>query len=210
MGTEYEKKICEFMYFEYASPKHCLLSSFLLFKKNNKNWKFYFDLRPKIFSKFPIFYTNEELHYLLGSPFLNQIINKINDIKKDFWKICEHNPSFKNFTLKEFARVIISSRIFVISINNVKKDVLVPFADLLNHKRPRQTQWYYDDAINNFVIQVTEDIMKGSEIYNSYGKKSNGRFLLNYGFAIENNDSAEYALSIIFNDCYPLYEIKKK
>ena len=84
MGTEYEKKICEFMYFELASPKHCLLSSFLLFKKNNKNWKFYFDLRPKIFSKFPIFYTNEELHYLLGSPFLNQIINKINDIKKDF------------------------------------------------------------------------------------------------------------------------------
>ena len=108
------------------------------------------------------------------------------------------------------ARVIISSRIFGISISNVKTDVLVPFADLLNHKRPRQTQWYYDDEINSFVIQATEDIMKGSEIYDSYGKKSNGRFLLNYGFAIENNDCSEYILSIIFNDCYPLYEIKKK
>ena len=212
LSTEYGKKIGEFMYFELASPKHCLLSSFLLFEKNNKNWKFYFDLLPQNFTNFPIFYTNEELNYLLGSPFLNQIIEKKNDIKKDYLKICEYIPSFSIFTLKEFmeARVIISSRIFGISISNVKTDVLVPFADLLNHKRPRQTQWYYDDEINSFVIQATEDIMKGSEIYDSYGKKSNGRFLLNYGFAIENNDCSEYILSIIFNDCYPLYEIKKK
>ena len=106
--------------------------------------------------------------------------------------------------------MIISSRIFGISINNNKTDVLVPYADLLNHKRPRQTQWYYDDKINSFVIQATEDIMAGKEIFDSYGKKTNGRFLLNYGFAIENNDSAEYTLSIIFNDCYPLYELKKQ
>ena len=212
LSTEYGKKIGEFMYYELASPKHCLLSTFLLFEKNNKNWKFYFDLLPKNFSNFPIFYTDEELNYLIGSPFLNQIIDKKNDIKKDYLTICEKIPCFNIFTLKEFmeARVIISSRIFGISINNVKTDVLVPFADLLNHKRPRQTQWYYDDRINGFVIQATEDIMKGSEIYDSYGKKSNGRFLLNYGFSIENNDCSEYPLSIIFNDCYPLYEIKKK
>ena len=108
------------------------------------------------------------------------------------------------------ARMIISSRIFGISINNYKTDVLVPFADLLNHKRPRQTQWYYDNKIKSFVIQATEDIEQGKEIYDSYGKKTNGRFLLNYGFAIENNDSSEYALSVVFDDCYPLYEIKKK
>lgn len=212
LSTEYGKKIGDFMYFELASPKHCLLSSFLLFEKNNPKWKFYFDLLPKNFSNFPIFYTDEELNYLIGSPFLNQIIDKKSDIKKDYLKLCEHIPYFKNFSLKEFmeARAIISSRIFGISINNTKTDVLVPFADLLNHKRPRQTQWYYDDKINKFVIQATEDINKGSEIYDSYGKKTNGRFLLNYGFSIENNDSTEFALSVFFNDCYPLYEIKKK
>ena len=212
LSTEYGKKIGEFMYQELASPKHCLLSSFILFEKNNPKWKYYFDLLPKDFSNFPIFYTDAELNYLKGSPFLHQIIDKKSDMKRDYLKLCERVPYFINFSFQEFmkARMIISSRIFGISINNYKTDVLVPFADLLNHKRPRQTQWYYDNKIKSFVIQATEDIEQGKEIYDSYGKKTNGRFLLNYGFAIENNDSSEYALSVIFDDCYPLYEIKKK
>ena len=212
LNTEYGKKIGEFMYIELNSPKHCLLSSFLLFEKNNPKWKFYFDILPKNFSNFPIFYTNNELNYLKGSPFLNQIIEKKYDIKRDYLKLCERIPFFKNYSFEEFmeARMIISSRIFGISINNNKTDVLVPYADLLNHKRPRQTQWYYDDKINSFVIQASTDINKGDEIYDSYGKKTNDRFLLNYGFTIEDNDSAEYGLKIIFNDCYPLYELKKK
>ena len=212
LETEYGKKIGEIMFNELTSPKHCLLSSFILFEKNNPKWKFYFDLLPKDFSNFPIFYTDDELQYLKGSPFLNQILDKKSDMKKDYLKLCEYIPLFNQFTFDEFmeARMIISSRIFGISINNNKTDVLVPYADLLNHKRPRQTQWYYDDKINSFVIQATEDILLGKEIFDSYGKKTNGRFLLNYGFAVENNDSAEYVLNIIFNDCYPLYDIKKQ
>ena len=212
LETEYGKKIGEIMFNELTSPKHCLLSSFILFEKNNPKWKFYFDLLPKDFSNFPIFYTDDELQYLKGSPFLNQILDKKSDMKKDYLKLCEYIPLFNQFTFDEFmeARMIISSRIFGISINNNKTDALVPYADLLNHKRPRQTQWYYDDKINSFVIQATEDILIGKEIFDSYGKKTNGRFLLNYGFAVENNDSAEYVLNIIFNDCYPLYDIKKQ
>ena len=212
LETEYGKKIGEIMFNELTSPKHCLLSSFILFEKNNPKWKFYFDLLPKDFSNFPIFYTDDELKYLKGSPFLNQILDKKSDMKKDYLKLCEYIPLFNQFTFDQFmeARMIISSRIFGISINNNKTDVLVPYADLLNHKRPRQTQWYYDDKINSFVIQATEDILIGKEIFDSYGKKTNGRFLLNYGFAVENNDSAEYVLNIIFNDCYPLYDIKKQ
>ena len=212
LETEYGKKIGEIMFNELTSPKHCLLSSFILFEKNNPKWKFYFDLLPKDFSNFPIFYTDDELQYLKGSPFLNQILDKKSDMKKDYLKLCEYIPLFNQFTFEQFmeARMIISSRIFGISINNNKTDVLVPYADLLNHKRPRQTQWYYDDKINSFVIQATEEILIGKEIFDSYGKKTNGRFLLNYGFAVENNDSAEYVLNIIFNDCYPLYDIKKQ
>ena len=212
LETEYGKKIGEIMFNELTSPKHCLLSSFILFEKNNPKWKFYFDLLPKDFSNFPIFYTDDELQYLKGSPFLNQILDKKSDMKKDYLKLCEYIPLFNQFTFDQFmeARMIISSRIFGISINNNKTDVLVPYADLLNHKRPRQTQWYYDDKINSFVIQATEEILIGKEIFDSYGKKTNGRFLLNYGFAVENNDSAEYVLNIIFNDCYPLYDIKKQ
>jgi histone-lysine N-methyltransferase SETD3 len=199
------------MHKELNSPKHCLLSAFLLENLKNEKWKFYFDLLPKDFSNFPIFYTEKELEYLKGSPFLNQIYEKKVDMKSDYEKICYYIPSFKQYSYQEFseARMLISSRIFGISIGEYKTDVLAPFADLLNHKRPRQTQWYYDDVINAFVIQAIEDIQEGSEIFDSYGKKTNARFLLNYGFCLDNNDSHEYPLTVVFNESYPMFEIKK-
>ena len=211
LNTEMGKEIGKFMHKELNSPKHCLLSAFLLENLKNEKWKFYFDLLPKDFSNFPIFYTEKELEYLKGSPFLNQIYEKKVDMKSDYEKICYYIPSFKQYSYQEFseARMLISSRIFGISIGEYKTDVLAPFADLLNHKRPRQTQWYYDDVINAFVIQAIEDIQEGSEIFDSYGKKTNARFLLNYGFCLDNNDSHEYPLTVVFNESYPMFEIKK-
>ena len=210
LETSYGKKIGEFMYNELNSPKHCLLSSFLLYEEKNPKYKYYFDLLPKDFSNFPIFYTNKELEYLKGSPFLSQILEKKEDMKNDYNKICEYLPDFKQFSYLKFveARVLISSRIFGISINENKTDVLAPFADLLNHKRPRQTQWYYDDNLQSFVIQATENIKEGSEIFDSYGKKTNARFLLNYGFCLDDNDTSEYLLTINFNDTYPMFDLK--
>ena len=210
LETSYGKKIGEFMYNELNSPKHCLLSSFLLYEEKNPKYKYYFDLLPKDFSNFPIFYTNKELENLKGSPFLSQILEKKEDMKNDYNKICEYLPDFKQFSYLKFveARVLISSRIFGISINENKTDVLAPFADLLNHKRPRQTQWYYDDNLQSFVIQATENIKEGSEIFDSYGKKTNARFLLNYGFCLDDNDTSEYLLTINFNDTYPMFDLK--
>lgn len=70
-NTETGKILSEFMY-ELASPKHCLLTSFLLHEKQNINskWKHYLNILPQDFSNFPIFFTDEELSYLDGSPFL--------------------------------------------------------------------------------------------------------------------------------------------
>ena len=211
LETEYGKKIGEFMYKELYSPKHCLLTSFLLYEEKNPKYKYYFDLLPKDFSNFPIFYTKDELNLLKGSPFLNQISSKKDDIKYDYNKLCEHLSDFKQFSFLKFcqARILISSRIFGIQMKEKKTDVLVPFADLLNHKRPKQTQWYYDDNIESFVIQAIENIKEGNEIFDSYGKKTNARFLLHYGFCLDNNDISEFNMSITFNESYPLFEQKK-
>ena len=211
LETEYGKQIGKFMYTDLNSPKHCLLSSFLLFEEKNPKYKYYFDLLPKDFKNFPVFYTKEELGYLKGSPFLSQILDKKKDMKNDYIKLCEYIPEFKQFKFSKFkeARVLISSRIFGISINDNKTDALAPFADLLNHKRPRQTQWYYDDNLNSFVIQAIDNIKEGCEIFDSYGKKTNARFLLNYGFCLDDNDTSEYLLSVELNDNYPLFNLKK-
>jgi protein-histidine N-methyltransferase len=63
---------------------------------------------------------------------------------------------------------------------------------MLNHKRPRQTSWYYCDERKGFVIDSLAAIKRGEQIYDSYGKKCNSRFLLNYGFINLNNDANEY------------------
>ena len=52
-------------------------------------YKYYFDLLPKDFKNFPVFYTKEELEYLKGSPFLSQILEKKKDMKIDYNKLCE-------------------------------------------------------------------------------------------------------------------------
>ena len=217
LSKPYGKQISELMHNELNSPKHCLLSCFLLFEENNPNYKYYFDLLPKDYNNFPIFYTHDELAYLSGSPFLNSVINKKIDMQMDYNKLCEKIENFSQFSFDKFckARCIISSRVFGITIHNVKTDALVPFADLLNHRRPRQTQWFYDDEKDAFIVQAIENIEQGNEIFDSYGKKTNARFLLNYGFSIENNETSEYCITIssldserIFN--WPMFETKKK
>jgi len=46
------------------------------------------------------------------------------------------------------------------------------------------------------VIEACEDIVRGDQIYDSYGKKCNTRFLLNYGFINLNNDGNEFPFKI--------------
>ena len=102
----------------------------------------------------------------------------------------------------------VSSRIFGIKVHGKKTDCFCPLADMLNHRRPRQTQWFYSDEQESFVIQAIEDINAGDEIYDSYGKKCNSRFFLNYGFIVEKNENNEYPFTIELSTDVVNYEFK--
>lgn len=71
---------------------------------------------------------------------------------------------------------------------------------MLNHKRPKQTNWSYSDEKGGFIIESNEDIEKGEPVYDSYGRKCNSRFLLNYGFIVEGNDANEVAVKVYFHE----------
>jgi protein-histidine N-methyltransferase len=121
-------------------------------------------------------------------------------------------PEYRQFPLKEYSemRMMVASRIFGIQIEGHKTDAFVAYADMLNHRRPRQTGWTYDDGHGGFIIEALEDIKRGEQIYDSYGKKCNTRFLLNYGFINLNNDGNEYPFRVsldIEND--PLFAQKR-
>lgn len=81
---------------------------------------------------------------------------------------------------------------------------------MINHKRPKQSLWSFDDNINAFKIETFGDCDQGVELFDSYGKKCNSRYLLNYGFIEEDNDANEYEFIIIFENKFPLFEEKLK
>ncbi len=106
--------------------------------------------------------------------------------------------------------MMVSSRIFGIQIENVKTDGFVPYADMLNHKRPRQTTWSYTDDRKGFIIEALEDIKRGEQVFDSYGRKCNSRFFLNYGFINLNNDANEVPLKVYYQEDDQFMKIKQE
>lgn len=121
-------------------------------------------------------------------------------------------PEYSEFPLHEYSeiRMMVSSRIFGIQVEGVKTDGFVAYADMLNHKRPRQTTWTYTDDRKGFIIEAMDDIKRGDQIYDSYGKKCNSRFLLNYGFINLNNDANEVPIKVRYNEEDSLISVKKE
>ena len=186
------------------SPKHSFLASYLLqeLKKPDSKWKPYFDTLPPSTRNFPVSFTDEEMDLLQGSPFYKQAKKKQSELKDDYALILSVAPEFNRFTLEEFRhiRMLVSSRIFGIEINNIATDTLVPLADMLNHSTNNQTHWGYNELNSGFVIESSTRVKRGNEIYDSYGNKCNSRFFLNYGFILEDNKNNEVPISIKSTD----------
>ncbi len=96
--------------------------------------------------------------------------------------------------------MIVACKIFGTKIQGHKTDAFVAYADMLNHRRPRQTNSTYVDAQGGFIIEAGDDIPRGDQIYDSYGKKCNTRFLLNYGFINLNYDGNEFPFKVALDE----------
>jgi len=79
---------------------------------------------------------------------------------------------------------------------------------MLNHRIPKQTSWSYSDEKKGFIIDSLEDIQRGGQAYDSYGKKCNSRFLLNYGFILLQNDGNEVAVKASYKSDDPFLKAK--
>jgi protein-histidine N-methyltransferase len=174
------------------SPKHTQLAIFLLEQMElgrASPFHAYLETLPRDFSHFPLNYPPELLGELAGTCFLEQLEHKRADMRKDYQAVVGAEERFARFSFERFSevRLLVSSRVFGIVVGQVKTDALVPVADMLNHRLPKQTSWYYCDRTGGFVIEALKEVPAGSEIFDSYGQKCNSRFLLNYGFVLPNN-----------------------
>ncbi len=152
-------------------------------------WKSYLNILPKKFDKNPIFFEQKYLKYLQGSQCLRKIKKRQLLLLKDYEILSKNCVLMKGYTYKEYiwARTVVITRIFGIVVNGIKTQVLVPYADMLNHTLNPKTRWYFDDKDKVFRIVARSDIVKNESVYDTYGRKCNSRFFVNYGFVLNNN-----------------------
>lgn len=171
--------------------EHDLLAICLLYEKSLGKSSFfyhYINILPKTFPTNPIFFNSEDLEKLKGSGAYDKVLDKLTELKLSFEFIKRADPS-SDITFEEYiwARTIVITRVFGFNVAGCVENGLVPFADLLNHNHPSEvnTSWNYNDKLNGFVITNTSKVKNGVEIYDTYGKKCNYRFFVNYGFFLD-------------------------
>lgn len=149
----------------------------------------YYDVLPQDYTNFPIFWEADKLEWLTGSPLLTDIKERNDNMKGDYDELCVLCPEFARFSFEEFleVRTAVGSRNFGIVVDGEKRTAMVPHADMLNHYRPRETSWTFDNSRQCFTITSLSSLMPGQQVMDSYGKKCNSKFLLHYGFAVEVN-----------------------
>lgn len=190
---------------------HSYIAAFLLQEREDSAsfWRPYLDLLPASYPAIPLFFEPPELELLTGSFTLTEIEERRAELVGEYENLRRCVPGFDRFTCEEFiwARMTVITRIFGLHINGQKTEGLVPVADMLNHKRPPETRWSYEDGCDAFVMTPVEDLAPGQEVHDSYGAKCNSRFFVNYGFCIEDNDEncAEIPLIAMPQD-HPLYD----
>ena len=162
----------------------------ILKKKSKwKSWESYLNILPMSFDFIPIFFKKQYLEYLTGSQCVHKICQRRLLILKDYETLSKYINEMKKYTYGEYiwARTVVITRIFGIVVDGIKTQALVPFADMLNHTQSPKTRWYFDDVKKVFKIVSKETLSKDETIYDSYGRKCNSRFFVNYGFVLDNN-----------------------
>ena len=171
--------------------KHNWISFILLenLHKSDSMWRTYIDILPKKFDNVPIFFKKNYLNMLKGCTCLSKILSKINILQTEYKFLFNNLETFKKYSLSEYiwARTVVITRIYGVVIDGIKTQALVPFADMLNHDNNPDTHWFFDDVNKVFKILSKKKFSANVPIYDSYGKKCNSRFFVNYGFVLDRN-----------------------
>lgn len=181
-----------------------LIATYMLLQslKKESHWKIYLDSLPKTLDEYIYYYDKDKLNTLKNTSMMckgvynfNKHIKNIIGDSKIIYKyllkknkltdeIKEYNDFYKLF-LK--FRILVCSRIFGYTKNSKHETGMIPYADLLNHSQNPNTTWMYDDKMKAFIVIAIKNISKQTEIYDSYGSKTNIQLMMYYGFSIKDN-----------------------
>ncbi|GAB5373439.1 hypothetical protein AAMO2058_001751800 [Amorphochlora amoebiformis] len=170
---------------------HSWLAVYLCQEKHNLKsfWKPYIDILPDKYSNMPIFFEEFYKKFLKGSYSLEMASNRKIDLRSEYEGICSQCAEFRKYHQLEFVwgRLVVITRNFGLDIHGNETDALVPYADMLNHMPDKQTDWKFDNKLDGFTMVTNRSVGRGEQIFDSYGRKCQGRYFVNYGFTIDNN-----------------------
>mmetsp|Transcript_2131 Transcript_2131/g.4329 ORF Transcript_2131/g.4329 Transcript_2131/m.4329 type:complete len:365 (-) Transcript_2131:1207-2301(-) len=161
--------------YSLSTPNLIAVIVYILTTREDPNNFFqpYYKILPRDYSNFPIFWDKEQLSWLTGSPLIPDIVERKRNMRADYDEVCRVCPEFKRFSFEEFleVRTAVGSRNFGIVVHGNKRTAMVPYADMLNHYRPRETSWTFEDSKNSFTITSLSPLQAGQQVMDSYGKK---------------------------------------
>jgi histone-lysine N-methyltransferase SETD3 len=143
------------------TPRHMYIMLYILWdRKINGESSFfhpYYEILPKTFQNNPIMWSEVELAWLKGSFLEQEIESRVAAIEEDYNDVLEAAPdllpeicdSIEDF---KWARMVVTSRNFAFEIEGERVSALVPHADMMNHRRPCETLWTFDDHLDGFTI----------------------------------------------------------
>jgi protein-histidine N-methyltransferase len=176
------------------------LAAFLLEERRDAGsfWRPYLDTLPSSLEHIPLFFGPGALTLLQGSFTARRIEEMRAALTREYHDLCQRVPELAEHGSAAFlwARAVVTSRVFGLTIDGRATDALVPLADMLNHRRPRETGWTYAPRDEGFVVTSLRSFSTGEEVCDSYGRKCNSRFFLHYGFCLEDNDDNEAAIAL--------------
>eukprot|EP01130_Rhizamoeba_saxonica_P017775 TRINITY_DN869_c0_g1_i4.p1 TRINITY_DN869_c0_g1~~TRINITY_DN869_c0_g1_i4.p1 ORF type:complete len:415 (-),score=108.49 TRINITY_DN869_c0_g1_i4:13-1257(-) len=169
-------------------------------------WRPYLDVLPYELNSY-LFWSEDHKKMVAGSSLqhldFDQAKKNFEDTVLPFIKQCDlFDVNVHDFSM--FRRVI--SLIMAYSFTYVNDEtVMLPFADMLNAKTGyNNARVYFEENESSspiLTMKATKDILKGSEIFNTYGDLSNADLLRKYGYVdnINPNNCVEISFDTVAN-----------
>ncbi|XP_035839363.1 ribosomal lysine N-methyltransferase 4 isoform X3 [Helianthus annuus] len=160
------------------------------FGEQASEWAPYISCLPRVEDMHStVLWSDEELKMIKISSLYHETLKHKGQIEKDFSSIKHVLDSFPEYfdgvTLHEFKHAynLVESRGWV-STRGVS---MIPFADFFNHDANSETDVLSDDFKQVSEVIADENYAPGDEVLIRYGKFSNARLLLDFGFIIPRN-----------------------
>ena len=178
-------------------------------EKPNSLWCHYLNTLPAKFEHIPVFFNEDKLSQLQGSPVVERILTRRKKLHDNYQIIRKAFSQDCHYTLEEFmwACTSINSRSFSFGLGDQKIVAMVPLIDMCNHHCSPNAFWEGDDL--GFTLRALKPISASEELLVSYGDKSDGRFYQGYGFFPEGNKRGSARINVHLDTASQQYDLHK-